>query len=80
MLFHIKIIHYYCRNKNFQISYRLILVQQMEILAQTVPRVSLSNKEDINVNVYPDGKANYVKLTPMTVLKSHVSLELTVLT
>lgn len=52
----------------------------MEILAQTVPRVLLSNKEDINVNVYPDGKANYVKLTPMTVLKSHASLELTVLT
>lgn len=52
----------------------------MEIRAQTEPHVLLFNKEDTNVNVYLDGKDNYVKSTPMTVLKNHVSLAPTVLT
>lgn len=73
------IIYYYSHNENYKFSYRLIRVLQMEILAQMVPHVSHSNKEDLNVNVYPDGKDNYAKSTPMTVLKNHVSLVLTAL-
>ncbi|CAH2071492.1 unnamed protein product, partial [Iphiclides podalirius] len=48
----------------------------MEILVQMALLVLLFNKADINVNVYLDGKDNYVKLIQMIVLKNRAFLEL----
>lgn len=46
---------------------RLILVQQMAILAPMAHPASLYNKADLNANVYQDGKDNFVKRTLMIV-------------